>query len=334
MAKQILRWTGKALLAGLLALALLCGFCFFYYNVPVHYPNPSGATEYVWEASRFYSRGTEGFAMGRTNNEGFNNLLDHSSGDPVDLLLMGSSHMEGFNVAQEECAAAVLNRLLAGRVYTYSIGTAGHTLPYCVKHLDAALREYAPSRYVLLETTELALSPEDMESAVSGTLADIPSHSGGFVGLLQKLPFLRLFYTKFVKNAESFGDIDAASTEEEQTDAAAYEAALARFLGKLARESRSHGVQALIVYSPFLEILPDGGARAKTDPEQLAVFSRLCEEEGIAFLDLGSVYLEAYSHDALPVGFSNTPPCAGHLNRIGHRLFAESVAAWIEERGA
>ena len=83
MTKQILRWTGKALLAGLIALALLCGFCFFYYNVPVHYPNPSGATEYVWESSRFYSRGTEGFAMGRTNNEGFYDSRDLLPGETV-----------------------------------------------------------------------------------------------------------------------------------------------------------------------------------------------------------------------------------------------------------
>ena len=100
MTRRFFLWLGKAALAGLLAFALLCFFCLLYYNVPVHDVNPTGATEYKWEPGRFYSRGTEGFAMGRTNSDGFNNLFDYAPGDPIDILLMGSSHMEGFNVAQ------------------------------------------------------------------------------------------------------------------------------------------------------------------------------------------------------------------------------------------
>ena len=46
MTKAVFKWIGKAVGAGLLALGLLCLFCFFYYNVPVHYTNDSGATEY------------------------------------------------------------------------------------------------------------------------------------------------------------------------------------------------------------------------------------------------------------------------------------------------
>ena len=69
-----------------------------------------------------------------------------------------------------------------------------------------------------------------------------------------------------------------------------------------------------------------------TDPEKLALFTRLCEEKGIEFLDLTETYLDAYEQHVLPFGFSNTAPLTGHLNRQGHRLFAEAVAARIAER--
>ena len=332
MNKAFFRWAGKALGAGLAAFLLLCLFCCFYYNVPVHFANPDGATEYKWEPGRFYSRGTEGFAMGRTNNDGFNNLRDYTSGEAVDILLMGSSHMEGFNVAQDENAAALLNERYGGERYVYNIGTAGHTLLYCVKHLDRALSVYAPSGWVVLETMSLDFAPGDMDAVVDGTYPDIPSHTGGLLTLLQKLPYLRLFYTKYIKGGELFSGMADGQYEEGAAFSGDYAASLEGLLDKLARESQAHGVRALVVFSPPVLIAPDGGAYTETDPGKLAVFTRLCEENNIEFLDLTEVYLEAYDRHVLPFGFSNTAPLVGHLNRQGHRLFADAVAARIAER--
>ena len=332
MTRRFFKWTGRAVGAGLLALALLNLFCVFYYNVPVHYTNPDGATEYKWEAGRFCSKGTEGFAMGRTNNDGFNNLRDYTPGEAVDILLMGSSHMEGFNVARDENAAALLNERFGGERYVYNIGTAGHTLLYCVKHLDRALSVYAPSERVVLETMSLDFAPEDMDAVVGGTYPDIPSHTGGLITMLQKLPYLRLCYTKYIKNGELFSGMADGQYEEGAAFSGDYAASLEGLLDKLARESRAHGVRALVVFSPPVLIAPDGAAYTETDPEKLALFTRLCEEKGIEFLDLTEVYLEAYDRHVLPFGFSNTAPLAGHLNRQGHRLFADAVAARIAER--
>ena len=332
MIRRFFKWTGKAVGAGLLALVLLNLFCVFYYNVPVHYTNPDGATEYKWETRRFYSRGTEGFALGRTNNDGFNNLRDYTPGEAVDILLMGSSHMEAFNVAQDENAAAVLNERYGGERYVYNIGTAGHTLLYCVKHLDRALTVYAPSGWVVLETMNLDFAPEEMDAVVDGTCPDIPSHSGGLLTLLQKLPFLRLFYTRFIKRGDLFGGEADTQRGESPALSGDYAVSLERLLDKLGRESEAHGVRAMIVFSPPELIAPDGAAYTETDPEKLAVFTRLCAEKGVEFLDLTEVYLEAYDRHILPFGFSNTAPLVGHMNRQGHRLFAEAVAARIAER--
>lgn len=330
MTKRFFIWLGKVAAAGCLALLLLNLFCFFYSNIPVHYANPTGATEYRWQASHFYSRATEGFSMGRTNNDGFNNLLDYTPGERIDVLLMGSSHMEAFNVAQGKSTAAVLNRLFDGERYVYSIGTAGHTLPYCVKHLGAALDTYSPGQYVLLETVTLDLSPEDMSGAMDGTLADIPSHSGGIIGLLQSVPALRLLYTKYVKNNLSFGDLEAEAGSAVSPAPGAYEDVLSAFIGQIAKESAAHGVQAVIIFNPGVRIAGDGSFLTDTDPARLAAFQALCAENGVRFLDLTPVYLRSCREQyLLPHGFSNTAPARGHLNAVGHRLFAETVYAAI-----
>ena len=327
MAKRILRWTGKALVAGLIALALLCGFCFFYYNVPVHYPNPSGATEYVWESSRFYSRGTEGFAMGRTNNEGFYDSRDLLPGETVDILLMGSSNAEGASVAQRDNMGSVLGALCGEGVRVYNIGTAGHNFLYCCKHLNAALETYAPTRCVVMEVWSLDHSPEDIHAVLDGSWPDIPSHNEGWIVLLQKLPFLRLFYTKYFQGgALAFGGAPEALSGSTDADDAAWRASLSSLLDRIAGESAAHGVPLVLAYHPTLLLEADGGARPDTEPARLEAFQTLCAQKGILFVDLTGRFLAAYEDGALLAnGFSNSAPGAGHLNRVGHRLFAEGV---------
>ncbi len=329
--KQFIKWLVKAFAAGCIAFAALSLFAFFYYNVPVHYDNPSGATEYVWECHKFYSKGTEGFALGRTNNEGFNNLLDRHKGDSIDILLMGSSHMEGFNVAQDENAAAVINRLFDGEKYCYNIGTAGHSLMYCIKNLPDALAEYEPEGYVVLETFSIDFSRQELKELAEGTLADIPSRSGGFIGLMQKIPYIRLFYTQHFKGGDNaFGDIESSEPAgEESFD---YAAALSPVLDIVADSCEAWGVKPVIVYNMSLFIDPDEGVHVQTDMDKLEIFSSVCEEKGISFVCMKDTFLAEFQRSArLPYGFSNTSPGGGHMNALGHELFAEEVVRTIRE---
>ena len=187
MRKETAKWFLKALLAGLAAFALLCAVCAFYFNVPVRVSNPDGATEYKYEPDRRYYRGIEGFGYGRTNNDGFNNLRDYTPGEEINVLLMGSSHTEGFCVPQPDSAAAVLNRLFDGDRYVYSIGMAAHTFPYCAKHLDEALAHYAPTDAVVLELAALSYDSAVLDAAADGTLKDMSSHEGTLITALQKI---------------------------------------------------------------------------------------------------------------------------------------------------
>ena len=327
--KKFFAWALKAFIAGCAALVLLNGFAFLWYNVPVHYDNPTGATEYVWESHKFYSKGTEGFALGRTNNEGFNNIMDYNEGDRVDILLMGSSHTEGFNVAQDENMGAVINQLFEGEKYCYNIGTAGHTFLYCVSNLPAALECYQPEEYLIIETFSVDFGKDELMSVAENTIAPIPSHNGGIVGLMQKLPYLRLFYTQHFKGGgEAFGG-EAPSASAAEGD---YLPQLEKVLEIVATECRQHNVQPIIVYNNSVLINDDGSAYTDTNEEKLESFRLLCEEQGIVFIDLCPRFIEVYETEhKLPYGFSNTSPGGGHINKVGHRIFAEEVCKAIRE---
>ena len=322
-------WILKAIAGGVIALLALNAFAMLYYNVPVHYTNPDGATEYKWETSTFYSKGTEGFAWGVTNNDGFNDLRDYTPGERIDILLMGSSHMEGFNVAQDENAGAVLNTLFDGEKYTYNIGTAGHTMLYCIKHLAAALDTYEPGEYVVIETNTVDLATADIDAVLSGTLTDIPSQSGALITLMQKLPYLRLLYTVQFKGAGA-ADTEAATTAD-QTQTGDYAAVLSPLLGMVADICSERGVQPVIVFDTAVLVDEHGKAYTVTDPEQLAAFESVCAEKGIVFVDLTDAYLGEYAESCrLPYGFANTTPGTGHMNKVGHRLFAQEVCGTIK----
>ena len=324
--KKFFVWIGKAAVAGAAALLLLCLWCSFYYNVPIHYTNETGATEYKWESHKFFRKGTEGFAFGRTNNDGFNNLRDYTPGEQIDILLMGSSHMEGMNVQPEENAAAVLNRLFAGEKYTYNIGTSGHTLMYCLKHLEAALDTYAPGDCVVIETRTLDFSLPELKAVAEGTLPDIPSHTGGLVELMQRLPYLRLLYTKYMKDG---GDGDGEPQQQAappQTDSAEKAALLNTVLSRAAERCCARRVQLIIVYDPVIYADETGAGYTKTDPADLTAMETACRENGVHFVDLTASYLAGFNgQHKLPYGFANTSPGSGHMNAWGHRLFAQAV---------
>ena len=57
----------------------------------------------------------------------------------IDVLVMGSSHMQGFQVMQKYNTANVLSEL-SGRII-YNIGMGGHGLPVCISNLEAALKK-------------------------------------------------------------------------------------------------------------------------------------------------------------------------------------------------
>jgi hypothetical protein len=160
-----LKKTIKFILAGITAFLLLNIFCFVYYNMPVDITTETGTTDYVWEKHAYYSKMTEGFGYGRMNNEGFNNLQDYNA-QPVDILVMGSSQMEGTNVPQNKTTTALLNELFNGQKYVYNIGISGHTFPHIVNNIETTIQYYNPTEYLVIEIGSMQCDIQDLERSV------------------------------------------------------------------------------------------------------------------------------------------------------------------------
>ena len=142
------------------------------------------------------------------------------------------------------------------------------------------------------------------------------------------MPYLRLLYTVQFKGTGGDADTEPAGTQAASSEPAA---ALSPLLGMAADICSARGVQPIIVFDPTVYVDGQGNAYTKTDAGCLAAFESVCAEHGIVFVDLTDAYTGEYDESCqLPYGFANTTPGAGHMNRVGHRLFAQEVYETIK----
>ena len=178
---------------------------------------------------------------------------------------------------------------------------------------------------MVIETRTLDFSQAELTAVAEGTLPDIPSHTGGLVELLQRAPYLRLIYTKYMKGGDGDGEPQQQASPL-QTDAAEKAALLNTVLSRAAECCRTHGAQLIIVYDPVIYADETGAGYTETNPADLAAMETACRENGIQLVDLTASYLAGFnSQHKLPYGFANTSPGSGHMNAWGHRLFAQAV---------
>ena len=68
----------------------------------------------------------------------------------------------------------------------------------------------------------------------------------------------------------------------------------------------------------------------------MKVFADACEANRIYFIDMSKRFLSEYEKNyTLPTGFFNTSVAKGHMNKDGHRMFAEEIYKLMQkiERG-
>lgn len=334
MIKKSLKALGKTVVAGIVAFVILTVFCFLYYNIPVHSANRDGSTDYKWEANVFYSRGTEGFAWGKTNNDGFTNMFDYDDEMKIDILVMGSSHMEAYQVDMSQSTAGRLNALFKNKI-VYNIGVSGHNFLTCASNLRAALKKYQPTKYVVIETGSVSFSDEAIALAISEETPEIPSNDGGIIGLLQKNPYLRLIYYQI----RNYAKLPAEDTEEAEdtealtkSDTTTNGKLLDELFQQMSELTEEYGVKLIIAYHPGVKIASDGALNLNADQDVIARFKRSCDANGILFLDMSDRFKEEYENTyILPYGFSNSPVGSGHMNQYGHAMMAEELYELILE---
>ena len=323
--KKICFWFLKAAAAFILSLIAVNLCCLLYYNIPAHYDNPSNATDYKFEASTYFSRWTpEGLSHGKTNNDGFLNLLDAGEKE-VNILFMGSSHGEGYNVNMDENTVAVLNDRLDGKMYAYNIATSSHTLLINLKNLEAALETYQPTDYVIIEFPNIQMDIKKIQATLDETVARLPSQNSELTALLQKIPYFRLLYSQLVSAQKAETDPAEAETKPTQPDQA-YSQALNTLLEKAGETAKKHQVKLILLYHSHPQLEQDGSLIVTEKTDYLKAMETACDMNQIQFINMTDIFITKYNEThRLPYGFINTAVGVGHLNRYGHQWIGETL---------
>jgi hypothetical protein len=310
--------------AGITAFIILNMLCLAYDNIPVHISSKTGTTDYIWQKNFQFSKMTEGFGYGKINNEGFNNIQDYNS-QKINALLLGSSQMEGTNVPQKKMAVSVLNDLFEGEKYFYNISVSGHDLIHIANNLEAAVKYYRPTEYVIIETMSVYFDIHSLENVLNKSVKPIPSYDKGVIFHLQKIPYLRRIYHQ-VRGSMGQNDEDEIEQTNIDQDVGLYLERLNNVLKGMSQIGRNTNVKIIILYHPHLILQKDGSAMADADEQHLNMFQTACMNNGIFFVDMTNVFMEAYNtNHILPYGFSNTAVGWGHLNKNGHYMIAKEL---------
>ena len=330
---KIISWCVKAGVAAIVSLVILSLFTLVYSYSGVHITNETGATDYKWESNQYKSIMNEGFSWMKMNADGFNNSFNLADTDHVNILLMGSSHMEAVNVPGNTNVGYLLNNKELSEFVTYNIGISGHTIYQCVNNLSNAVKFYNPSSYIIIETDRISLDEEKMREVIDGCFPVIPSYDSGLMYTLQKyIPCLLPFYRElgnWIAMDNSQAEVKSVEEEKNKDYSESYIILLNSFFDKLVNSADSRKV--IILYHPEM-ILDDEGLLKSENKESVEIFQKVCSEHGIAFVDMYNDFCREYTENhKMAYGFINTKVGVGHLNETGHRLIAERLGAVIKE---
>ena len=333
-----LKSAAKHAAALLLGILILNGFCAWYYNPAPYEKSPDRATDVVRRPGAVNAQAKEGIGVHRIDANGYNNPA-MGDGEAVAVLMMGSSHTEGFNVPEGCDVSSLLGEKLraAGREgRVYNIGMSAHNFKNCARNLANALERFRPTDCVVIETSELAFRPRAIRRAMAGKGRRRKATSVPLPALLSDRPLSKRLYKQFMglmnaedeEAAESFTPKNIHMNDDQQ---ARYTEALTAWFTQLSGTAAAAGVKLVIWYHPRLTPTLDGGVESDAQQQCLACFREACAAAGVVFVDMSGPFLDAYAERAvLPAGFANTALGVGHLNREGHRMAAEALFEAIE----
>ena len=142
---KITRICLRFIAASLIAVFILSMVSMLYKHTSSHVSPIAKETYFRWEPDSFTATMEEGFAWVKMDQNGYNNLQCF---DSIDILIMGSSHMEAVQINTEDNAASKLNELLPYN--TYNIGISSHSFTHCVNNLKSAIEVFKPQKYIIV----------------------------------------------------------------------------------------------------------------------------------------------------------------------------------------
>lgn len=312
----------KVMIAGVLSIVILSAMLCVYSVTPVHITNMIGNTDYVWQPNAIWMKMTEGISWGQFDTNGYNNK---EVVDNPEIIVLGSSHMEGTNVLQEQMVSSILGERLESRYSVYNMAISGHHFLKVCQYLQENIDLYEDSlKVVLIETSSYRVKRENVEQVIEKKVDYSPSHSTGLMGILQRVPFIRCVYQQAVGGLiERFvPELKSEKNEEPWIiDEDAYDT-LFTYLSEIETENK---VQLVIFNHPVGELKKDGTIEFEKS-EEMSVFKEYSEQYGIDFVDtterLESMY---YDEHRVAHGFVTGELATGHLNAYGHSAVADCL---------
>lgn len=316
--KEGARWCGKFFIANLFAFSLFSCVGYFYcYGIRV----PDGRL----------CRCVEGRTLLRLDANALNNAYYNDFGRDltnVDVLILGSSHIEAYQVLKNENIGYLLNLRFANDKEAcafYSCGISGYFLSAILSQYEATLEKFAPRKYVVIE------------------LREIPTVGAIEQGLDKFLPysdkrrsFIRLLWggsgciwghykiTKICRKRGT-GKVEQSLPEEQKE-------AWERLVKRIVKISIENNVRPIFLYHQRAKIGPNGEYLPAWNVDDLAAFRAICEREGVVFVDATERFREEYEkNNVWPYGFCNAGIISGHLNRDGHRMVADVLEEAIRK---
>lgn len=323
---KIYKTITNLILSLILSFIILTVFSYLYKYEGVNVSNPSGATDYIWKGQQVIINAEEGFNIMTMDENGFNNK---SIPDHVDILLMGSSHMEGLQVSQDENVGSVLRDMLAEESI-YNIGMSGHDIYRCVNNFSNAIDYYNPDEYVFIETSTIELSDKQMQLVNEGNLEKYVTYNTGLKHYLLDFPlFVNIYDQMDIWITSNNSDSSDFSIEEETSVSDSYMNQLRDFLLIVSNKAKEKNVEAVIVYVPA-QYIKSNGLEYVTNEEYLEVFKETCSQLDIGFIDTTLMMDEMFQDkQVIAHGFPNTELGQGHINKYGHAIVANAIYDYV-----
>lgn len=315
----------KTILAGIVAIAILCVIFAPYVFTPVHKSNPNGNTDYIWPGGAVWHKMTEGISSGRFDENGYNNI---SVVENPDILILGSSHMEAVDVLQTENTAYLLDQLLPDDS-VYNLGISGNNFLRVCKYLSTSIALYPEDpEFIIIETDDIHFPAADIVNLLEDNINYTPSYDTGLIASLQRLPFLRLMYLQGTDLLDTL--LPKAETAPEPETPITDDAYRALF-SYISSATANCSSKIIIVYHSSAQLQADGSVSFESHEDSKALFAKHCEARGIYFVDMADAFTQLYNEEnKLPHGFVTGQIGWGHLNPDGHRIMAETLAKTIE----
>ena len=324
MVKQIL----KVMVSGIIALIILSMLSMVYYNPPLGLPQPDKITNYRHMENVRWSAMLEGAGYGKIDQLGYNNMYYNNCTDP-DIVFVGSSNLEAFQVPADSNFVHLLNQKLAeddaasNDFACMNIGISGHFFNIVASNFRNVVEKYKDAKYFIIETGNVRFGADEIEKMLTEKDSNPYEGSGKLSMAVRGVPFVKLLLKKVAELNE--GNTDNQKQTPSAEDMELYKEKMSEVLDKIAKLSAEKNAKTMILFHSRFQVIGDE-IQIEHDAEYLKAFRECCEENGVEFIDVTPRFISEYQNTyKLPYGFSNTTPGAGHLNKWGHKLIAEEL---------